>query len=137
MSRNLLKLFPGDIRTAHGARLRILRLFYEIEDHHGTDETRRLFAERTKKPSKRELAERKEHLLLQRFDAMPVPNVMELARDIVAENKTLPPDEQLTPRGSTSEATITHYIRELLRKRKAAIADGTWAGPPWWPDDRL
>jgi hypothetical protein len=134
MSRNLLKLFSGEINTTRGARLRILRLFYEIEDHHGTDETRRLFAERAKPPTKRELAERKEHALLSRYDRMPVPNVMQLAREVAAENKALPADEQLTPRGSTSEATITCYIRGLLKERKQAIAEGTWSGPPWWPE---
>jgi len=132
MSENLLKLFAGKIETIAGAERRALVLYLEIEKHHGEEEARRIFAKRGKKPTKTENAERKTWKVLQRFDAMPAPNVMELARQLALESKTLPVDEQITPRGSTSEATIDHHIRDLLRKRKARIADGTWNGPPWW-----
>jgi hypothetical protein len=55
----------------------------------------------------------------------PEPNVMQLARNLAAE-------------GLGTEATVDHRIRELVRKRKRALADGTWptAAPPWpwWQD---
>jgi hypothetical protein len=103
-----------------------------IEHHHGEEEARRIFTERARKPTKTEIAERKAFKLLDRFDRMrPVPNVMQLTRELAIESKTLPPEEQLTPRGSTTEATIDHHIRALIRKRREKIAGGTWAGPPW------
>jgi hypothetical protein len=132
MSENLLKYFAGPIETIEGAERHALRLFLEIEKHHGEDAARRIFTERGREPTKTEIAERKAFQLLDRYDNMqPEPNVMELARQLVEESNTLPIEEQLTPRGSTTEATIVQYIRDLRRRRKAAIAAGTWVGPPW------
>jgi hypothetical protein len=132
MSENILKYFAGPIETIEGAERHALRLFLEIEKHHGEDEARRIFTERGREPTKTEIAERKAFQVLDRYDDMlPAPNVMKLARELVCENKTLSPEEQLTPRGSTTEATIVQYINDWRRKRKAAIAAGTWAGPPW------
>lgn len=106
-----------------------------IEKHHGEAEARCILTERGREPTKTEIAERKAFRLLDHYDSMqPEPNVMELARQLAEENKTLPIEEQLTPRGSTTEATIAQYIRDLRRRQKAAIAEGTWDGPPWsWP----
>jgi hypothetical protein len=132
MSENLLKLFAGRIETIEGAERHTLRLFLEIEKHHGEEEARRIFAERGREPTKAELAERKAFRLLDRYDNMqPKPNVMELARQLACESKTLAPEEQLTPRSSTTEATIVQYINDLRRKRNAKLAEGTWEGPPW------
>src|SRR5947209_6893188 len=103
MSENLLKYFSGPIETVEGAERHALRLFLEIEKHHGEEEARRIFTERGRESTKTELAERREFRLLDRYDNMqPTPNVMELARQLACESKTLPLEEQLTPRGSTT-----------------------------------
>jgi hypothetical protein len=131
MSENLLKLFAGPIESIEGAERHALRLYLEIEKHHGEQEARRIFTNRGRKPTKKEVAERKRFKILERYDFMPEPNVMELARQLEVESKTLPPDEQITPRGSKTQATIDHHIRSLLKRRKEEIAAGTWEGPPW------
>jgi hypothetical protein len=133
MSENLLKYFAGPIETVVGAERLALRLFLDIERHHGEDEARRIFARWGKEPTKNEIAEAKTFKVLDRYDNMlPEPNVMALARELAAENISLPPADQITARGSTTAATIEHHIRDLLRRRKAAVAAGTWQGPPWF-----
>jgi hypothetical protein len=138
MSENLRKLFHPQIETIDGAERHALRLFLEIERHHGEAEARRIFTERGREPAKTEIAEWKIFQLLDRYDNMkPEPNVMELARQLDCESRTLPPEEQLLPRGGTTVSTIDHYIREQIRRRKAKITDGTWDGPPWkWNDSQ-
>jgi hypothetical protein len=132
MSENLLKLLFDKIETIEGAKNRALKLYLEIERFHGEEEARRIFAARAKEPTPAKRAERKNFLILQRYDNMePAPNVMELARQLAEESTTLPGEEQITPRGSMVASTIEHHIRELKKKRTARIADGTW---PWpWP----
>lgn len=132
MSENLLKLFGGPIETREGAERHALRLYLEIEKHHGEQEARRIFARRGRRPTKREAAEWREFKLLDRYDNMqPKPNVMQLARELEAESKTLPADELLTARGNTTASTAVHYINQLRKRRDRKIAEGSWGGPPW------
>jgi hypothetical protein len=129
MSEKLIKYFNHDITTLHGARLEALKLFMQLEEHHGAGEARRIFIEWGKEPSKKRINELKNWALLQRYDAMEKPNVAKLARDIVAENAGLPKDQQLTPRYRPTLFTVDKHLRLLLTRREASLRDGTWEGP--------
>ncbi|HEY8336707.1 MAG TPA: hypothetical protein VIQ05_23185 [Tardiphaga sp.] len=137
MSENLLKNAFQPIETQFGASMRALSLFLQIEQHHGTDAAREIFANLGKPLSKRQIMKRRKFALLQRIDDLPDGNVSELARRILEENTTLPLEDQMTPRGSTSFPTVYHYLLDLIKERETAIAKGTWDGPPWeWSHPR-
>jgi hypothetical protein len=129
MSENLIKLFHHDIATLHGARLEALKLFMQLEEHHGADQARRIFIEWGKPLTKKRINELKNWALLQRYDAMEKPNAAKLARDIVAENATLPKDKQLTPRYRPTLFTVDKHLRLLLSRRDSSLRNGTWEGP--------
>ena len=121
MTKNIDYFLEGP-ETLRGADRVARQLFSAIMRHHGEIEARRIFETIAKGMTKTDEARMKRNEILERYDRMPRPNVMELAR-------------QLEQEGLGTMATIDHRIRELLRKRKAAIAQGTWDGPPWhWPD---
>jgi hypothetical protein len=122
MSEKLLRLFSLVPRTKHDANICALRTYLEIEKFHGEDEARKIFARLGKKPSKRDIADRKGFDVLARFDMMePRPNVDRLAEKIASET------------GRTPE-TAKAYINELRRKRREMIRAGTWAGPPYFAE---
>jgi hypothetical protein len=135
MSENLKKLYlqVNPITTKTGAAMRVMFLFHEIEEAHGTDEARRMFENWAKPPTANEINKLKGWRLIERYDAMKDKNVRELARQIEAQNASLPDDEQLTPRRKPSRETIEAYLRELLRQRRDEMTSGTWDGPK--PDD--
>jgi len=142
MSENLKKLFlqQNPIETKSGAAMRIMDLFDEIEATHGTEQARRLFEKWGKEPTPAELIKLKGWRALERYDQMPGrKNKAELTRQIIAENETLPDDEQLTPRRRPTFPTVYHWLGELLRERSAAMKAGTWDGPePFaWEDINL
>jgi hypothetical protein len=136
MSYNLVKLIGGPIETIEGAQRLAVRLFLEIAHHHGDMEARRIFAARGKEPTPTEINELKGWNILRLYDLMPQKNKAELARQIIAANEKLPDTEQLTPRRRPTFPTVYHYIGELLRERKDAIAAGSWKGPgpEYWED---
>jgi hypothetical protein len=121
MTKNIDYFLDGP-ETLRGAERVAKELFRAIEKHHGQEEARRIFkivAEGITKTDERRM---ERDAILERFDQMSDPNVMELARQLEAE-------------GYGTQATIDHRIRELLRKRKTGIAEGTWTGPPiQWGD---
>lgn len=135
MSENLKKLYLqyNPITTKTGAAARVSFLFSEIEEAHGLDEARRMFAEWATSPTASEINKLKGWRLIERYDDMLEPNVRELARQVEADNAKLSDDEQLTPRRKPSRETIEAYLRGLLRDRREAMAADTWDGPT--PDD--
>jgi hypothetical protein len=129
MSENLVKLFSHDVTQLAGAQLGAWKLFLLVKQHHGEKEARRIFREWGKEPKKNRLNELKNWALLQRYDAMPDPNVAKLARAIVEMNATLPKDQQLTPRYRPTVTSLDKHLRLLLKRRAAALRNGTWEGP--------
>jgi hypothetical protein len=84
----------------------------------GPAETRKIFEKSAKAITKAKIAERKNSSkILERYDHML--NASALARQLAKEG------------GGTTE-TALQRINDWRRKRKAAIAKGTWDGPPLW-----
>ncbi len=131
MSENLLKLFlqTNPVASEAGAVMRVMLLFQEIEEAHGTERARGFFKRWAAPPGKNEINRLKGWRILERLDRMRPRNKSQLAREIVAENLALPLGEQLTPRPRPSYATVYDFIRTLERERTAAMALGTWDGP--------
>jgi hypothetical protein len=129
MSQNLIKYLNYDIATLAGARLAALKLFMQLEEHHGAGQARKIFIEWGKEPTKKRINELKNWALIQRYDAMEKPNVAKLAREIVTENAALPRDKQLTPRYRPTLFTVDKHLRLLLSRREASLKNGTWEGP--------
>lgn len=116
MAKNIDYFFEGP-ETLRGANRVAREVFIAIRKHHGEDEARRIFETLAKGITKADERRMEREVILERYDQMSEPNVMELAR-------------QLEEEGYGTAATVDHRIRELLRMRKAAIAEGTWDGPP-------
>jgi hypothetical protein len=129
MSEKLLQDKYHPIESKSGAATRVMKLFWEVEKHHGTDEARRIFERWARHPTQAEINKLKGWKLIERYDDMDDQNVRELARQIEAANAKLPNDQQLTPRPRPTRETIEAYLRELLRQRRDGIKDGTWDGP--------
>ncbi len=129
MSENLIKLFHHDVTTRGGAQMEALKLFRQIETHHGRDRAQAIFRELSKPLSKARANELKNWALLERYDTMEKPNVAALARQIVEENAGLPEEGQLTPRYRPTLPTIDKHLRNLLRERQEALRGETWEGP--------
>jgi hypothetical protein len=129
MSENLIKYTLNDITTLAGAQMEALKLFRQIETHHGRARAQEIFKELGKPLSKARANELKNWALLKRVDAMEKPNVAELARQVVEENAALPEDQQLTPRYRPTLPTVDKHLRNLLRERQEGLKAGTWEGP--------
>jgi hypothetical protein len=86
MSENLEKLYLhyNPITTKTGAAARISFLFHEIEEAHGLDEARRMFARWATPPTASETIKLKGWRLIEMYDAMKEPNVREMARQVGA-----------------------------------------------------
>jgi hypothetical protein len=120
---------PLGIETQRGAALRIILLRDELLKFHGSDTTR-LFAQYTytKPASKKELTELRDWELLERFDAMPKPNISQFACALAEENKKLPREQQRGV-GGVSPVALDRYIRRLLHHRQEAMQNHQWDGP--------
>jgi hypothetical protein len=129
MSENLIMLMRHDIATPSGAQLEALKLFRQIETHHGREAAQAIFRELGKPLSKARANELKNWALLERYDAMEKPIVAELARQIVEENARLSEEEQLTPRFRPTLPTVDKHLRNLLRERQEGSRAETWEGP--------
>jgi hypothetical protein len=114
---SLKALLSDGADTPWGAAREARSLFFVIVQHHGEAVAKKMFTNIAATwNTKTEQARQRGYKILKRYDDMPEPNVMELAR-------------QLSEDGLGTVATVDHRIRELLRKRKKAIAEGTWCGP--------
>jgi hypothetical protein len=135
MSEKLWRLFlqENPVETKSGAAMRVMELFYQIEEAHGTEQARLLFERWATRPSQSEQNKLKRWRIIERYDAMQIKNQAQLAREIVEANEKLPEDEQLTPSFRPSYPTVYDYIRTLLRERREAVKAGTWDGPGYDP----
>lgn len=129
MSENLITLFRHDITTPSGAQLEALKLFRQVETHHGRETAQAIFRELGKPISKARINELKNWALLERYDMMEKPNVAELARQIVEENARLTEEQQLTPRYRPTLPTVDKHLRNLLRERQEGLRAETLEGP--------
>jgi hypothetical protein len=129
MSENLIKYVVNDITTLGGAQMEALKLFRQIETHHGRERAQAIFRELGKFLSKARANELKNWALLERYDAMEKPIVAELARQLVEENAGLPEEQQLTPRYKPTLPTVDKHLRNLLRERQEGLKAETWEGP--------
>jgi hypothetical protein len=86
----------------------------------GPTETRKIFTKFAKTITRTDMAADKNFGILHRYDLMvPEPNQNELARQLSKERRV-------------TESTALQRIKDWRAKRKAAIANGTWDGPPLW-----
>jgi hypothetical protein len=129
MSENLIKHVLNDVTTPGGAQMEALKLFKQIETHHGRERARAIFGELGKPLSKARANELRNWALLERYDAMEKPIVAELARQVVKENAGLPEEQQLTPRYRPTLPTVDKHLRNLLRERQEGLKAETWEGP--------
>jgi hypothetical protein len=129
MSENLIKYILFDITTLAGAQMEALKLFRQIETHHGREKAQEVFRELGKPLSKSRTNELKNWVLLERYDAMEKPIVAELARQVVEENARLSEEHQLTPRYRPTLPTVDKHLRNLLRERQEGLKAETWEGP--------
>jgi len=106
-----------------------LALFTAFEQRHGRNVAYRIFNKFGTPPGADKTRSIKNHALLDLYDAMPEPNVQQLAWKIAAENKARPQAERLGPRGSTNPMSIDKHIRRLLEEREDRMKKGTWWGP--------
>jgi hypothetical protein len=136
-ARMIVKLLqkpdPGDLyvdgcESIRGCKHVARQLFTLIKTRHGERTTRQIFAMWGTAPTDRRLGLLKNMSLLDRLDVMPEPNVMELARQLAAENESLPREEQRGP-GSTNPKALDKQIRRIRDFRAAHMERGTWLGP--------
>ena len=118
--KNKIKVNLADPWIA-GAFYHAGQLFGSIAEKHGYAIAREIFQFHAK-PDEAAEAEWRNWQILHRYDLLPgdPPNIMDLVR-------------QLSDEGLGTIATVEHRVRDLIRKRKRAMADGTWPShaPPW------
>jgi hypothetical protein len=97
---------PFKPRSVMSYRLAIMALYGQVEDDHGEEVARNLFAPYGRELTPREVTRRKNLALVLAFLDMPRPNKQKLAKKLAKENETLPPAECHGPRGSTDAAAM-------------------------------
>jgi hypothetical protein len=128
MSENLLKDIYHPIEMMEGARFRALKLFWDIEKHHGEEAARSVFADLGRPPSRMKIKQRRKFDILVRYDRMKEKNVSALALKISEENRLLPKEERAGA-GGINPIALDKYIRRALEEREQGLKDGTWNGP--------
>lgn len=124
--RQLIELLkkPDGFSGSHAAQL----LFTAIYEAKGERVARQIFAKLGKPPSPRQQAELANYRLLDRYDMMRLPNIMQLARELEEENKSLPPSQRRGA-GGIDRSNLEAQIKRARKRRDRAIAAGTWFGP--------
>jgi hypothetical protein len=128
MSENLLKDIWHPIEMIEGARFRALKLFWDIEKHHGEEAARAVFADLGQPPSRMKIKQLRKFDIVEQYDRMKEKNISALALRISQENKLLPKEERAGA-GGVNPVALWKYIDRALKEREEGLKDGTWNGP--------
>src|ERR1700730_10148822 len=89
-----------DVKDAAECELAVAWLYETIEEFHGEEKTRRMFAPYGRSLTPSDISKRKNMQLLFHYYSMRNPNKQKLAEQLAGMNKTLPRDKRYGPRGS-------------------------------------
>jgi hypothetical protein len=109
-------------------------LFGELIERVGIARAKYLFRHFGKLPSKTDINDRKNYVVLDRLDQMkdesgkPCPNYLGLAKQLAPENASLPVEERKGP-GGVEITALAKHIGNLAKRRERELAAGIWYGP--------